>query len=54
MCEEAAAETGPQDRYDDLVDELVGVAGVTPQRAQTLARGRCRAAASGAGHACYA
>jgi hypothetical protein len=32
MCEEAVTETGPQDRYDDLVDELVGVAGITPPR----------------------
>jgi hypothetical protein len=32
MCEEAAAGAGPQDRYDDLVDALVGVAGIAPPR----------------------
>lgn len=32
MREEAAGEIRPEDRYDDLVDELVGMAGVTPPR----------------------
>jgi hypothetical protein len=30
--EEGAGEVRPEDRYDDLVDELVGIAGVTPPR----------------------
>jgi len=30
MGAEARSGIGPQDRYDDLVDELAGVAGVTP------------------------
>jgi hypothetical protein len=30
--QEAAGEIQPEDRYDDLVDELVGIAGVTPPR----------------------
>jgi hypothetical protein len=30
--EEAAGEIRPEDRYGDLVDELVGLAGVTPPR----------------------
>lgn len=30
--EDAAGELRPEDRYADLVDELVGIAGVTPPR----------------------
>jgi hypothetical protein len=30
MSEEAAGKLSPEDRYADLVDELVGIAGVTP------------------------
>jgi hypothetical protein len=29
---EGAGELRPEDRYEDLVDELVGIAGVTPPR----------------------
>src|SRR6266516_407826 len=32
MREEAVGQARPEDRYDDLVDELVGAAGVTPPR----------------------
>jgi hypothetical protein len=32
MREDAAWEAGPQERYEDLVDELVGLPGVTPPR----------------------
>ena len=32
MHEETAGEVRPEDRYGDLVDELVGLAGVTPPR----------------------
>lgn len=32
MDEERGELIRPQDRYDDLVDELVGIAGVTPPR----------------------
>ena len=32
MHEESAGEIRPEDRYDNLVDELVGIAGVTPPR----------------------
>jgi hypothetical protein len=30
--EEAASQTGLEERYEDLVDELVGIPGVTPPR----------------------
>ncbi|MEP7023170.1 MAG: hypothetical protein ABJB47_05035 [Actinomycetota bacterium] len=32
MAEDAAGGTRPEDRYSDVVDELVGVPGVTPPR----------------------
>lgn len=32
MDEEAGGKIRPEDHYDDLVDELVGLAGVTPPR----------------------
>jgi hypothetical protein len=30
--DEAAGQTGPEERYEDLVDELIGMPGVTPPR----------------------
>jgi hypothetical protein len=32
VCEETAGEFRPEERYDDLVGELVGIAGITPPR----------------------
>ena len=32
MDDEAAGQTGPEERYEDLVDELIGMPGVTPPR----------------------
>lgn len=32
MSEETPGRPGPQDRYEDLIDELAGIDGVTPPR----------------------